>query len=62
MVEKLLVLDYHHHQTINLLKYSAKLDTSSLNLVTRYASLSSYDLISYSGSKSHLAYVDITLT
>ena len=62
MVEKLLDLDYHHQKTFNQLKYSVQLDTLALYLVTRHSSLFSYDLISHSGNKSRLAYVNATLT
>ena len=58
----LLVLDYHYQQTTNQLKYRVQLDTQALNLVTRYGSRSSHDLVSHNGSKLHLAYIDVTLT
>ena len=61
-MEKLLVLDYHYNQTINKLKYIANLDTYAFNLVTGLGSRFSYDIVSHSGSMSHLAYADVTLT
>ena len=39
VLEKLLVLDYHHKKTINQLKYNAQLDTWDLNLIARHGSL-----------------------
>ena len=62
VVEKLLVLDYHHRQNIFHLNYSANMDTQNFNLVTKHGSLSSYDLVSHSCSRPHLAYVYITFT
>ena len=62
MVEKLLDLDYHHQKTTNQLKYNAYLDALALYLVTGHGSLFSYDLISHSGNKLRLAYIDATLT
>ena len=62
VVEKLLALEHLHQKTTNQLKYSAWLNTLALILVTGHGSLFSYGLISHSGNKSRLSYVDTTLT